>query len=71
MKRVRAWIGMTKLPELDGYTRNPTQMGQVYSIPDEYWTGYEISFKISAGMGLVDTQPNYPKPHIRLPELYT
>ncbi|MFS7985480.1 hypothetical protein Hanom_Chr11g00998861 [Helianthus anomalus] len=68
-------IGITKLPELDGYTRNPTQMVRVYPIPDGYWAGYGISFKnfreYGSGTGLGDTQPDYPKPHTRLPELYT
>ncbi|MFS7968917.1 hypothetical protein Hanom_Chr09g00803091 [Helianthus anomalus] len=36
---------MTKIPEPDGYARNPTQMGWVYPIPDGYWAGYRISFK--------------------------
>ncbi|MFS7898207.1 hypothetical protein Hanom_Chr17g01530571 [Helianthus anomalus] len=67
---------MTKIPEPDGYIRNPTQMGRVYPIPDGYWVGYEISFKnfrgYGPGMGLGDTRPDYPKPHnTRLPELYT
>ncbi|MFS7998552.1 hypothetical protein Hanom_Chr12g01155211 [Helianthus anomalus] len=50
-------------------------MGQVYSIPDGYWAGYRISFKMfrgyGLGMGLGDARPDYPKPHNRLPELYT
>ncbi|MFS7904512.1 hypothetical protein Hanom_Chr01g00036961 [Helianthus anomalus] len=66
---------MAKIPEPDGYTRNPTQMGRVYPIPDGYWAGYGISFKkfrgYGSGMGLGDTRPDYPKPHTRLPELYT
>ncbi|MFS8012164.1 hypothetical protein Hanom_Chr14g01317641 [Helianthus anomalus] len=78
---------MAKIPEFDGYTRNPTQMGWVYPIPDGYWVGYGISFKnfrgyglgMGLGMGRVypkpDTNgtgiPDYPKPHTRLLELYT
>ncbi|MFS7914193.1 hypothetical protein Hanom_Chr02g00150551 [Helianthus anomalus] len=50
-------------------------MGRVYPIPDGYWAGYGFSFKkicgYGSGMGLGDTRPDYPKPHTRLPELYT
>ncbi|KAM0009207.1 hypothetical protein Hdeb2414_s0095g00791781 [Helianthus debilis subsp. tardiflorus] len=56
---------MAKILEPDGYSRNPTQMGRVYPIPDGYWAGY------GSGMRLGDTRPDYPKPHTRLPELYT
>ncbi|MFS7952429.1 hypothetical protein Hanom_Chr07g00606801 [Helianthus anomalus] len=53
----------------------PKQMRWVYPIPDGYWAGHEISFKkfhgYGLGMGLGDTRPDYPKPHTRLPELYT
>ncbi|KAF5761154.1 hypothetical protein HanXRQr2_Chr16g0761771 [Helianthus annuus] len=66
---------MAKKPEPDGYTRNPTQMGRVYPIPNGYWAGYGINFKnfrgYGSGMGLGDTRPDYPKSHTRLPELYT
>ncbi|MFS8033751.1 hypothetical protein Hanom_Chr17g01573261 [Helianthus anomalus] len=68
-------LGMAKIPEPDGYTRNPTQMGHVYPIPAGYWVGYEISFKkfhgYGSGMGLGDGRSDYPKPHTFLPELYT
>ncbi|MFS7979408.1 hypothetical protein Hanom_Chr10g00926961 [Helianthus anomalus] len=66
---------MAKILELDRYTRNPTQMGRVYSVPDGYWAGYGISLNkfrgFALGMGLGDTQPDYPKPYTLLPELYT
>ncbi|MFS7926409.1 hypothetical protein Hanom_Chr04g00296731 [Helianthus anomalus] len=56
-------LGMAKIPEPDGYTRNPTQIGWVYPIPDGYWAEYEISFKkicgYGSGMGLGDTRPDY------------
>ncbi|MFS7907020.1 hypothetical protein Hanom_Chr01g00066131 [Helianthus anomalus] len=59
---------MAKIPELDGYTRNPTQMGRVYPIPDRYGAGNGISSKkfrgYGSGMGLGDTRPDHPKPHI-------
>ncbi|MFS7957210.1 hypothetical protein Hanom_Chr07g00663701 [Helianthus anomalus] len=38
-------IGMAKITEPDGYTRNPTQIERVYPIPDGYWAGYGISIK--------------------------
>ncbi|MFS7908445.1 hypothetical protein Hanom_Chr01g00083211 [Helianthus anomalus] len=66
---------IAKIPKSDGYTRNPTQMRWVCLIPGGYWDGYEISFKnfhgYGSGMGLGDTQPNYPKSHTRLAKLYT
>ncbi|MFS7982782.1 hypothetical protein Hanom_Chr10g00966851 [Helianthus anomalus] len=66
---------MTKIPEPDGYTRNPTQKGRVNLIPDGYWAEYGIRFKIfrgyGSGMGLDDIRRDYLKPYTRLPELYT
>ncbi|MFS8024849.1 hypothetical protein Hanom_Chr16g01468161 [Helianthus anomalus] len=63
---------MAKIPEPDGYTRNPTQMGRVYPIPDGYWAGYEITFEnfrgYGSGTGLGDSRPDYPKPHTHLPD---
>ncbi|MFS8024845.1 hypothetical protein Hanom_Chr16g01468121 [Helianthus anomalus] len=54
---------MTKIPEPDGYTRNQTQMGRVYPIPDGYWAGYEITFEnfrgYGSGAGLGDSRPDY------------
>ncbi|MFS7945456.1 hypothetical protein Hanom_Chr06g00524511 [Helianthus anomalus] len=44
---------MVPLPPADGYTRNPTQIGRVYPIPDRYCAGYGISFKKNLGMGWV------------------
>ncbi|MFS7890351.1 hypothetical protein Hanom_Chr00s000050g01617681 [Helianthus anomalus] len=68
-------LGMAKIPEPDGYTRNPTQMGWVYPIPDGYWAGYGIRLKkfsgYGSGMGLGDSRPDYPKQYTHLPELYT
>ncbi|MFS7976246.1 hypothetical protein Hanom_Chr10g00890201 [Helianthus anomalus] len=52
-------LGMTKIPEPDGYIRNPTQMGWIHPIPDGYWAEYGVSFKsfrrYGSGMGLGDT----------------
>ncbi|MFS7890071.1 hypothetical protein Hanom_Chr00s000006g01614441 [Helianthus anomalus] len=66
---------MAKIPELNRYTRNLTQMGRVYPIPNGYWAGYVISFRnfhgYGSGMGLGDTRPDYSKRRTRLPELYT
>ncbi|MFS7957296.1 hypothetical protein Hanom_Chr07g00664661 [Helianthus anomalus] len=65
---------MAKIPKPDGYTRNPTQMGRVYPIPDGYWAGYEISFKnfrgYGSGMGLGDTRPDYTKSHTLTRTIY-
>ncbi|MFS8021717.1 hypothetical protein Hanom_Chr16g01430691 [Helianthus anomalus] len=48
-------------------------MGRVYPIFDRYWAEYGISFKEFHGYGLstrlVDTRPDYPKPHTHLPDL--
>ncbi|KAJ0898312.1 hypothetical protein HanRHA438_Chr08g0355411 [Helianthus annuus] len=43
----------------------------VYPKPETNGTGMGLVLKIFAGMGLGDTRPHYPKPHTRLPELYT
>ncbi|MFS7939528.1 hypothetical protein Hanom_Chr05g00452821 [Helianthus anomalus] len=39
-----------RIPEPDGYTRNPIQMGRVYPIPDGFLVGYGISLKFFTGM---------------------